>query len=792
MKSILISDHWFLRAPFTNGEYSKIDLPHDGSISLPRDPKAQGRASNGFFQARDLSYTRFLRIPAESPHAILDIDGAYMCAEVVVNDHHAGIHPHGYTPFLIDISRYVRPGGVDKLRVMTSGIQPSTRWYSGCGIYRDVLLWLGGAIRIEPRDTFVWTESASESRALVRAKTHVAADHDADVELRAAIFDDAGREVAARSASLHATAGEKSSAEFCFEIADPALWDMDSPRLHSLRIDVFENGTVIDSDETTFGIRTISFDARNGFRLNGRTRKLRGGCIHHDHAVLGAAAFPAAEERKVRLLRDAGFNALRIAHNPPSRALLEVCDRLGIVLFDEAFDMWVSGKNTSDYHLWFRDWWERDIEAMVIRDRNHPCVIGWSIGNEIHERHDAMIGGEWAHRLAAAVRAYDATRPVTSAFPCLFDLPSRESIDPPDYEGPSYPIAELPADKRDSIALDSAIEGVTSALDIVGYNYLPEHYVEAHERYPERVMWGSETWAIRFHEFWEAVKTLPYLFGDFTWTAYDNLGEAGTGRFAWARDGVINGITLAEWPWRSCYQGDLDLCGYRRPQSYHREAIWIGGCAPRIFTTHPSHADEGFTGTCWHFYDVHESWTFGEEWIGKPVRVEVYTDAEEIEFIANGRSMGRVKPVRAIAAMEIPYEPGMLESRAFKDGEEAGKWRLETTGAACAIAISPERARVVADNRDLAYVRISVVDSEGRRIDASRAELHAEVDGAELLGIFSGDPANLDNYTTPDCHAFDGRALAVLRSAKPGKATINVSSQGLVAASASIEFMRAE
>jgi beta-galactosidase len=276
------------------------------------------------------------------------------------------------------------------------------------------------------------------------------------------------------------------------------------------------------------------------------------------------------------------------------------------------------------------------------------------------------------------------------------------------------------------------------------------------------------------------------VLGDFTWTAHDNLGEAGAGRFAWARDGHIPGISIAGWPWRTCYQGDLDLCGYRRPQSYFREAIWLGNTEPRIFTTHPEHVGEGFSGTGWHFYDVHDTWTFDDKYIGKPVKAEVYTDADEIEWILNGNSLGRTAPEKAIASIEIPYEKGELTAVAYKAGKECGRSSLHTVGKPTALRLSPEKKTLTADRRDLCYLQVEIVDKYGDRVTEAQHELTCLVDGGELMGIFSGDPCNEDQYTTPHCYAFEGRALVIIRAEKPGKVTVTVGSNGLRAAAATV------
>ncbi|MBQ8510473.1 MAG: DUF4982 domain-containing protein [Clostridia bacterium] len=749
MKKICISKGWSMHAPGING-WVPVDLPNDYSVTQPRSASAPGGGSNGFFQGGIGHYVKDINLTLGRRY-ILDVDGAYMCTTVKLNGYHLIMHPHGYTPLLVDLTKRAKDGS-NKLELSTNALQPSTRWYSGAGIYRDVFLWEGGDIRIEPWDLFVSTPTLDT----VSAACEISADRDASVTLRAHILDAEGKTVASAEAAVDAKSGEKTPASLSFKVADAHLWDTENPYLYTLRAVILEGDAELDTADVTFGIRTVSADAKNGLLLNGKSIKLRGGCIHHDHAVLGAADFPAACYRKLSRLKATGFNALRIAHNPPSLQLLEMCDRMGILVMDEAFDCWRQEKGGSlNYHVWFEDWWARDISYMVKRDRNHPCVISYSIGNEIPESGGWTDGDEWSAKLAAEIRSYDNTRLVTSA---------------------TYQMG-------DGKTWAERTKGYFAPLDISGYNYMYDRYESDHELFPDRVIWGSETHAINFYSSWQTVLNNSYVIGDFTWTAYDNLGETGTGRSCWARDGHIPGISLAGYPWRSCYQGDLDLCGYRRPQSYFREAVWIGGTEPRIFTTHPEHYGEGFSGTGWHWYDVLDSWTFDDKYLGKPVKCEVYTDADEIEWFVNGRRLGTSKPEKVIATFDIPYEKGKISVIAYKNGEVCGKSSLHTVGAPAAVKVEAETASLAADNRDLCYFDITVVDENGDRVPDAKSALTCIVDGGELMGIFSGDPANEDRYGSNACHAFEGRAVAIVRTTKPGQVKVTVGSAGLLSGS---------
>ena len=766
-----ISSDWLLSV--NKGDYIAIDLPNDFAIAQSRTTDARGGAANGFFNGGIGEYVKYMQLES-GRHYVLDIDGAYMCAQVDINGQRVAMHPHGYAPFLVDITSNVRPNALNKIKITTNDMQPSTRWYSGAGIYRDVFLWTGGDVRIQPWDIFVKTISADNEWAKVAVTYNVISDIDTTVCIHAEI----GNGVAAKTVTLDVKAGKTVETQLFFDIEAPKLWDTENPTLYTLNTSILsEDNEFFDTATTKFGIRTINFDTTHGFSLNGQSTKLKGGCIHHDHGGLGAISLPAAEERKILKLKSAGYNAIRSAHNPPSLALLEACDRLGMLVMDEAFDMWNMEKRSTDYHLWFADWCKRDISYMVKRDRNHPCVISYSIGNEILERDGSSCGYEWATMLADEIRKYDITRPVTSAVCGLWDR--FEKCDPPEYREYIKNKYGSQADGSNDDKWAELTAPYFDALDIHGYNYLWDRVESDAKLYPDRIFWHSESHALRFYDSWNTVMRNSNFIGDFTWTAYDNLGEAGTGRSAWARDGFIPGISLAEYPWRTCYQGDFDLCGFRRPQSYFREAVWKGNTPPRIFTTHPEHTGEGFSGTGWHWYDVHESWNFDEKYIGKPVKCETYTDAELIEWYLNGNKVAQSIPEKAIASALIIYAPGELTAVAYKNGAECSRYTLKTTGKAVQIKVEAEKDRLVSDGRDIAFFPISILDASGNLVTHEAHELRCAVSGGELLCLYSGDPCNEDDYPSKICHTFEGHALAAVRTKNAGEVTLTVYSDTL-------------
>ena len=778
MRKIEILNDWHLK---TSGYDGKVNLPNDYSISKPRSATAAGGGSNGFFVGGFGEYTKYIDTFEEGKHYILDIDGAYMCATVKLNEKVVAVHQHGYTPFLVDLTENVRCGKTNKLYISTNDLQPSTRWYSGAGLYRNICLWEGGEIRIEPRDTFIKTQKISEAEktAFIDVSYVVSSDKNAHISLLTKVFGKDGKKVLSHSVDKNIVSGKNSfQIEFCIENSE--LWDTDNPNLYKLITTIEENGAVRDTEEISFGIRTISADSSNGLLLNGKPINLKGGCIHHDHGVLGSADYPQAVYRKLLKLKSVGFNAIRSAHNPPSSNLLEACDRLGMLLMDEIYDAWNVQKEPNDYHLFFALNWQKDIEEMVKRDRSHPCVISYSTGNEIPESAGFCDGVKWSQLLADEIRKYDDTRLVTVA---TWGMPLNfKAEDTPEYILECKNEIEANSDLWNDSWVKRT-EKYFYPYDICGYNYLYEHYEEDHKVFPDRVIWGSETKVLTFYDSWKKVVDYPYVIGDFTWTAYDNIGEVGTGRFAWEDEGSVSSeeLTLAEYPWRTCYQGDFDLCGFRRPQSYFRRAVWQENAELKIFTTHPKHYGKNFTGTGWHWYDVHEDWTFEDKYLGKPVLCEVYSVADEIKWYLNGEYVGFSVPQKAISRIEIPYKKGVLSAVAYKKGEICGEAVLRTTEEAYKILIKEDAISKEQCKGKLRFFEVFIADKEDNNVTTAQFKISCQVDNCRLLGIYSANPCNEDVYGSDECHTFDGRALAVVEVFDDNPKKIKIFANGLIA-----------
>jgi beta-galactosidase len=753
-----------------NAEWQAIDLPHDWSIALPRGEKEISGPSNGFFPMGRGFYRKTFQAPSEwqGQVVMVEFEGVYMNAEVWLNEHFVGRHPYGYTTFTLDLAPYLRYGAENELRVMVDNSgQLNSRWYSGSGIYRPVWLLVAHPVHIAHWGVYVTTPEVSADSARVQVQTRIenTSGQGQTVRLVSRVFSPDGSAAAEGEAQVEVAAGGEQEVTQSVYVADPQFWSPETPHLYQLESEVWVGGHKVDTQTTSFGIRTLSFDAQNGFLLNGQPVLLKGGCVHHDNGVLGSAAFARADERKVEIHKANGYNAIRTAHNPPAPAFLDACDRLGMLVMDEAFDCWREGKNPFDYHVVFDDWWQRDIQSMVQRDRNHPSIIIWSIGNEIMERDGRSDGVRVAQMLADEVKRHDATRPVAAAICGIWD------------------------DAR----VWEDTDGVFSVLEVGGYNYQWQQYGPDHQRDPERIMAGTESFPIEAFENWECVLEMPHVIGDFVWTSLDYLGEAGIGREDTSED---QSNFLPGWPWHQAYCGDLDLCGFKRPQSYYRDLVWECG-DPLYIAVHPP-VPEGKTPwvSRWGWPDEWANWNWpGSE--GKNLRVQVYSRSDEVELVLNGRSLGRKpagKPNRLIATFEeVPYQAGELKAVAYSGGQITAETSLHTTSKPAALRLIADRDALSAaglhGTPDLSYVTVEVVDGEGRFVPDAGLPVRFSVDGpGEIAAVGSGDPTTTEAYVGSERKTFRGQALVVVKSTgEPGMIRLTAEADGIDKAAIEIQ-----
>jgi len=756
---------------FDDSGWRTVALPHDWSIEdlpgtdSPFSHDAISQVSGGFTVGGTGWYRKAFALPAGQAGRRLAIqfDGAYMNAEVWLNGQRLGSHPYGYTPFWFDITDKAALTGTNLLAVKISNEGENSRWYSGSGLYRHVWLNLLNPIHVAHDGVYLTTPQISPDSAGLQVRTRVAnLDHAAaQVKLRTRIVNGRGEEVA-RMESSQAIAPEGS-----FEFAQasaipvPELWSLDHPVLYSNLTEVYADEELKDQVVTPFGIRQISVDATNGFRLNGLPLKLKGGCLHHDNGPLGACAYDRAEERKVEILKASGFNAVRCAHNPPSQAFLEACDRLGMLVLDEAFDMWETGKNPADYHLYFPEWWRQDLEGMILRDRNHPAVVLWSIGNEIPGKETPSVAAT-ARRLSDVIHQLDPTRPVTSA------------------------VNDLKPDK----------DAYFAALDVAGYNYAVggDHgqssiYDLDHQRVPDRVMVCTESYPLESFGSWMGVLDHAYVIGDFVWTGWDYLGEASIG---WRGYDQFQDF----FPWNLAYCGDIDICGWRRPQSFCREALWrkdtlsIFVQAPRrSFAENPRRQ----SWSKWHFDDLLADWNWDAN--APPCLVTVFSSCEQVELFLNGKSLGRKPTSRAQefkAVWPVNFQPGQLKAVGYDAGVEVAAAELRSADAPAQVRLTADRMKLAPSGEDLSYLTVELLDRQGVLCPKADNLVHFEVDGpGTIVGVGNANPVSLESCQRPERKCWRGRCLVILKSGtQPGRITLTAKVDNLAPANINLAVGR--
>lgn len=704
----------------------------------------------------------FTLAPAEQgKRVVVRFDGVYMNADFWINGQPLGNHPYGYTGFEFDLNPHLKPAGQENVlavRVCNEG--KNSRWYSGSGIYRHTWLTVTDPIHVPTGGVFVTTPEISPGRAVVKLTSEVRNGSGAETALtvRVRVVDFKGREVQTTESPLRLSAGETRAVEQTMEVRSPKLWSPDSPELYRAEIEIAAAGKTLDTTSTRFGIRKIEVDAANGFRINGQMLKLKGGCMHHDNGPLGSATIDRAEERRVELMKANGFNAIRTSHNPPSPAFLDACDRLGVLVIDEAFDCWEVGKNGQDYSVYFKDWAERDIASMVRRDRNHPSVIMWSIGNEIPEQFRAEA---IAKMLREAVLSHDPTRPVTQA---------------------------ICSDWANVIRnWDQLSDPAFLHLDVAGYNYLPDKYESDHARHPQRVMYGSESYPKDFFDYWTLVEKHPYIIGDFVWTSMDYFGESGIGHTTLSNE---KDTFLKPWPWYNGWCGDIDVCGFKKPQSYYRDVVWRRSqIEMAVHTPLP----EGVTElvSSWGWPDEVRSWNWpGQE--GKSLQVAVYSRCDTVRLELNGKVIGE-KPVSAetklTAKFDVSYQPGELRATGLINGKAVANTTLKTTGPSKRLRLSADRSAIRADRNDLSYISVEIVDGQGALVPDAATPVRFTVTGAgELAATGSAAPNDAVSFRAPRRTTHQGRCIAILRpKGDAGKITLIAEADGLQAATIVIQ-----
>jgi beta-galactosidase len=774
---------------FSGAGWRLLDVPHDWSIedlflapsentdaiwtsgtnpvrTGPFDLYAsEGQGATGWTVGGVGWYRKKFAKPEVPPggKAELRFEGVYMNCDVWINGAHLGNHPYGYTEFAFDVTPHL-VDGENKVAVRVNNTGRNSRWYSGSGIFRKVWLTASDEMRIPAHGVYVTTPEVSADTALVNIEVTVesgaaAARH---AVVRARLVDATGVAVVEAQEPVLVAPGAGVTETCALRLKSPRPWSPNDPYLYRAEVVIEADGKVMDATELQIGVRKIEIDATQGLRINGEIFKLHGGCVHHDNGPLGSVCIPRAEERRVETLKASGYNAIRTSHNPPSRDFLSACDRLGMLVIDEAFDCWESGnKNPDDYHLYFKDWWQRDLESMVLRDRNHPCVVLWSIGNEINERAQPH-GLEIGKALAGAVHKLDPTRKVTAAI-----------CGPWDYSKQTW----------------QDMQPAFTYLDVGGYNYEVQEYENDHAKYPERIMVGTESFPIQAFENWQHIENDSWVIGDFVWTAIDYLGESGIGHSS-IRNGEAPDTFAEPYPWFNSYCGDIDLIGNKKPQSYFRDVVWRRS---KIEMAVQRPVPKGWTEQIsrWGWSDELRSWTWpGIE--GTPLTVRVYTRGDKVRLLLNGNEIAskQLSEKDALKAeFTVPYAAGELKAIAYQNEQEIGSAAFTTAGKPQKLVLTPDRPKLKVGRDDLSYIMAGVVDAQGNPVPDAMVPVSFSLSGAgEIAAVGNANPKDVASFRHPRRHTFHGVCVLVVRpNGKPGTVEVHAQSPGLGDASVTLE-----
>jgi beta-galactosidase len=771
-KSLFDFDWKFNKGDVPNGanvdlddaHWQMLSLPHDWSIEGPFSETNPSGAGGAFLPGGIGWYRKSFSLPEglAGKHVEVEFDGVYMNSDVWFNGRHLGKRPYGYVSFAYDITAYLQPGkkkNVLAVRVDNS-LQPNSRWYSGSGIYRHVWLAVAEPLHVDLWGTYVRTPLVSQKSATVEISTRVKNEKrcQGGVRLVTLVRDAEGR-VLSKEESAHSFSGEPNHIfDQKITMENPKLWSPDQPVLYTAVSEVYQDGRLVDQYMTPFGVRTFKFDADSGFSLNGQAMKLKGVCIHHDLGALGAAFHEPAMERRLHLLKAMGCNAIRMSHNPPAPQLLDMCDRLGFLVMDEAFDVWRVGKRKYDYHLYFDEWGLTDLRDMIYRDRNHPSIVLWSIGNEIPEK-GRPEGVATARLLVRTVNEADPTRPVTCA------------------------VNSIEAANR---------SGLAEVLDVVGYNGgggSVFDYDRDHRAYPSRKMFGSEVphtgqtrgvyqsdknycssyddclIRISSEGSWKLTSEKPFVAGEFRWTGIDYLGEP----IPHWRFHIPSREPGHFWPARSGDFGVIDTCGFPKDAYYFYQSRWTQRPMVHVFP--------------------HWTWD-GKE--GQPIFIWCYTNCEAVELFLNGHSLG-TRHTNATPAYhlmwQVGYQPGTLRAVGRNGGREVCSQEIHTARKPARIVLKSERDWIKPDRRDLAYIAAAISDEEGNLVPAANNLLRFEIaGGGKIIGVDNGDPLSHESFKASSRRAFNGLCLVVVQSTgRRGRIVVTVTSDGLATGTLAIE-----
>jgi hypothetical protein len=755
-----------------------VDLPHDAMIEEQRDPTSPGGSAVGYFPGGVYIYEKTFTIPLDwaDKHIVFQFEGIYRNSKAFINGKEAGSRPYGYIPFFVNANDFLNYGDENTIRVVADNSQlPNSRWYSGSGIYRPVWLWLGEKTHIDIEGIKISTLSYLPARIKIEV-SHTGGS------ASVVILRDGSPLVSGEGDDL------------TLEIPSAQLWSAETPELYECRVTLWENGEIIDEATEVFGIRLVEWSPK-GLFINGKETLLRGGCVHHDNGILGARSFPESEDRRVRILKQAGFNAIRSSHNPASAAMLEACDKHGVYMIDETWDMWYGHKNKYDYASDFMDWYKEDIKAMVERDFNHPSVIMYSIGNEVSEPAKEK-GITLTKEITDLFHSLDKNRAVTAGFNLMIisstvkgkgiykeegglNVNEKKQLGMSKMNSTMFNmLTSIVGTNMNKAANSKKADVITSpslnAMDIAGYNYASGRYPLESKTHPDRIIFGSETFPQDIIKNWAMVKKHPYLIGDFMWTAWDYLGEAGIGAWGYTSDGKS---FKKPYPWLLADTGALDLLGNPTGEIFLAQAAWGLLKTPVIAVQPVNHPGINPAKAVWRGTNAIPSWAW-KNCEGNKAVIEVYSNAHTVDLLLNGKSIGRRRVKDCITVFTIKYIPGTLTAIDRDiNGNECGRSKLHSASGNISIQVRPEENTISVGG--IAYINVELAGENGVIECNTDTKLDISVEGGELLAFGSANPRTEESYLVGSFTTYYGRAQAVVRASKAGPIRITVNGDGL-------------
>lgn len=797
----LFHDNWLLRKEKESIEAARpVILPHDAMIHEKRLANTAGGSAHGYFPGGVYIYEKKFRVPEEWKEkcVYLEFEGVYKNSAISLNGIKVGGRPYGYVPFLIKLDEGIKYGEENVLTVEVDNSKlPNSRWYTGSGIYRPVNLLVGNPTHIKYQGVRITTLSYAPAKISVAISIETE-DTAKTKEVTVEVMDEekviAEKSVVVELQSSAQTSGNCES-DITLDIVNAKLWSDEAPNLYSCRVTLIENGKVVDEVNESFGIRLLSWN-KNGFFVNGKETLLRGGCVHHDNGILGAASWEKSEWRRVRIMKEAGFNAIRSSHNPASEAMLRACDAYGMYVLDESFDTWYNRKNKYDYGCDFNEWWQADTAAMVERDYNHPSVIMYSIGNEVAEPFEER-GVKKGQEQIDLIRSIDATRPVTCGTNLMIlgnaakgkgvyqdgeihTAASEKSNEPQKEKNNSLAfniMASLIGSGMNKAGNSKRVDEISTpfldSLDIAGYNYASGRYPLEEKAHPERIIFGSETFPQDIWKNWEMVKKYPYLIGDFMWTAWDYLGESGLGAWSYTGGMPFN----RPYPWLLAGAGVIDILGIPDASCQYAAVTWEKRKNPVIGVRPANHPGVQVSKSVWRGTNAIESWAWNG-CDGNKTIVEVYAQGAEAELLLNGEKIGKKKLKECKALFKFKYAPGMLTAIIYDArGNEIGRSCLESAVGKRWLEVQAEEPKVKVG--DIVYVDVTVKGENDIVESNEDTKLTCTVTGGVLLGFGSANPCTEESYDTGTHTTYFGRAQAVVYAKQTGEICIKVSGGNL-------------